>query len=114
MEQVEYRDFFSTLANHSRLAIVQLLRRHGATVTQIAESLGYEQSRVSHSLARLQQAGIVACRWEDKRKVFRLAEDLPTLLRDIDLYLERHPKAGRNGTHAERSWSTHWATAASE
>ena len=84
MEQSEYREFFSTLANLSRLAIVQLLRRRSATVTQIAESLGFEQSRVSHSLARLQRAGIVVCRWEDKRKMFHLVEDVAPVLRDIE------------------------------
>ncbi|HUX66704.1 MAG TPA: winged helix-turn-helix domain-containing protein [Terriglobales bacterium] len=112
MEHSEYREFFSTLANLSRLAIVQMLRRRGATVTQIAETLGYEQSRVSHSLARLQRAGIVACRWEDKRKMFHLVEDVSPLLRDIEVYLERHPKAARHGV--ERNWNGNWAAAASD
>jgi DNA-binding transcriptional ArsR family regulator len=106
MERSEYRDFFSTLANHSRMAIVQLLRRHSATVTQIAESLEYEQSRVSHSLARLQRAGIVVCRWEQKRKMFHLVEGVAPLLQEIETYLERRPKPGHApGREAvERPW----------
>jgi DNA-binding transcriptional ArsR family regulator len=112
MEQNDYRDFFSTLANLSRMGIVQLLRRRGATVTQIAETLGYEQSRVSHSLARLQRAGIVVCRWEDKRKMFHLVDDVAPVLRDIEMYLERRPKPGKNGS--ERGWSNTWAVASSE
>lgn len=113
MEHSEYREFFSTLANFSRLAIVQLLRRRGATVTQIAESLGYEQSRVSHSLARLQRAGIVSCRWEDKRKMFHLVEDVSPLLRDIEVYLERRPKGKQSNSDA--AWGVNsWAAASSE
>lgn len=113
MEHSDYREFFSTLANFSRMAIVQLLRRRGATVTQIAESLGYEQSRVSHSLARLQRAGIVSCRWEDKRKMFHLAEEVSPLLRDIDVYLEHRPKSAKSGS--ERGWgSGAWAAASSD
>jgi|GEM_PF-6792235 len=112
MEHTDYREFFSTLANTSRLAIVQLLRRRGATVTQIAETLGYEQSRVSHSLARLQRAGIVVCRWEDKRKMFHLVEGVSPLLRDIEVYLEHHPKPARGSV--EREWAGAWAAASSE
>lgn len=113
MEYSDYREFFSTLGNLSRLAIVQLLRRRGATVTQIAESLGYEQSRVSHSLARLQRAGIVACRWEDKRKMFHLVEEVSPLLRDIEVYLEHRPKGPKPG--AERGWGNNaWAAVSSE
>src|SRR6185312_6077625 len=112
MERSEYRDFFSTLANHSRMAIVQLLRRHSATVTQIAESLEYEQSRVSHSLARLQRAGIVVCRWEQKRKMFHLVEGVAPLLQEIETYLERRPKPARGSV--EREWAGAWAAASSE
>ncbi|MGH9393122.1 MAG: ArsR/SmtB family transcription factor [Terriglobales bacterium] len=112
MEHTDYRDFFSTLANMSRLAIVQLLRRRGATVTQIAETLGFEQSRVSHSLARLQRAGIVACRWEDKRKMFHLVEGVSPLLREIELYIEHHPKPARGAL--EREWNGAWSAASSE
>lgn len=106
MEHSDYREFFSTLANFSRLSIVQLLRRQMATVGQIADSLGYEQSRVSHSLARLQRAGIVGCRWEHKRKLFYLVEEMPPLLAEIETYLQ-HRAAGAHHWAAD---APHWAT----
>lgn len=112
MEQSEYREFFSTLANVSRMAIVQLLRRRGATVTEIADTLNFEQSRVSHSLARLQRAGIVSCRWEDKRKIFHLVEEVAPLLREIEQYLERHPRKSAKA-EPERAWAG-WAVASSK
>jgi len=110
----DHREFFSTLGNLSRLAIVQLLRRHAATVSQIAETLNFEQSRVSHSLARLQRAGLVTCRWEDKRKMFHLSEDVAPVLRDIDLYLEHRTKPAR--PDAQRTWpnGAAWAAASSD
>lgn len=114
MEHSGHREFFSTLANTSRLAIVQLLRRRGATVTQISETLGFEQSRVSHSLARLQRAGIVSCRWEDKRKMFHLGEDVGPLLHDVDTYLEHRPARAPQANGGERTWNTAWAAASSE
>ncbi|MGH9467243.1 MAG: ArsR/SmtB family transcription factor [Terriglobales bacterium] len=111
MEHNQYKDFFSTLSNSSRMTIVQLLRHQGATVSQIAESLDYEQSRVSHSLARLQRAGIVVCRWEQKRKMFHLVEGVAPLLHEIESYLESRPKP----TRAEvASWSApDWAASTS-
>src|SRR5579875_1556705 len=102
MDHSDYREFFSTLANVSRMAIVQLLRRRAATVTEIADTLGFEQSRVSHSLARLQRAGLVACRWEDKRKMFHLVEAVAPLLGEIELYLERHPR--KAAKHDAGAW----------
>ncbi|TAN21287.1 MAG: ArsR family transcriptional regulator [Acidobacteria bacterium] len=104
MEHNEYRDFFSTLSNVSRMAIVQMLRRRGATVSQIAETLSFEQSRVSHSLARLQRAGIVICRWEQKRKMFHLVDGVAPLLHEIETYLETRPKPTRAEVAA--TWQT--------
>ncbi len=113
MENGDYREFFSTLANYSRMSIVQLLRRQVATVTQIADNLGYEQSRVSHSLARLQRAGIVACRWEQKRKTFYIVDEIAPLLLEIETYLQqRRSKLPANAV-ASRPWNGggNWATA---
>ncbi|MGH9476630.1 MAG: ArsR/SmtB family transcription factor [Terriglobales bacterium] len=109
MEHSEYRDFFATLSNVSRMSIVQLLRRRAATVTQIAESLAFEQSRVSHSLARLQRAGIVVCRWEQKRKMFHLVEGVAPLLHDIEAYLETRPKPSRSEIASTWAANSTWA-----
>jgi len=100
METAECRNFFSTLGNYSRLAIVQLLQSRGATVTQIADSLGFEQSRVSHCLARLQRAGMVECRWEGKQKLFYLVDEIAPLLREVEGYLKRHPPGTATGPAA--------------
>lgn len=112
MDENDYPEFFATLANFSRLSIVQMLRCGVATVTQISETLGYEQSRVSHSLARLQRAGIVGCRWEQKRKTFYLAEGVAPLLGAIETYLEQRQQA-RNA-RVSPAWARSWATAPSE
>lgn len=103
IEPRRYREFFGALANASRLDIVQFLRRRDATVTQIAGELGYEQSRVSHSLARLARAGIVAVRREDKRKLFHLAADVTPLLQEIETFLVRNER--RSAVPAPHDWA---------
>lgn len=110
MDENDYPEFFATLANFSRLAIVQMLRRGVATVTQISETLGYEQSRVSHSLARLQRAGIVGCRWEQKRKTFYLVEGISPLLTEIENYLQQRQRA-RSQRDISAAWNRNWAAA---
>ena len=112
MEHSDSRELFSALANHSRLSIVQLLRGQMSTVSQIAENLGFEQSRVSHSLARLQRAGIVGCRWEQKRKMFYLADEIMPLLRDVEAYVQRRSKVAIGMERGSRGWNAAaWATA---
>ena len=51
--------FFSTLANPTRLAILELLRDSPRNVTEIAEALKQEQSMISHNLRPLERCGFV-------------------------------------------------------
>lgn len=51
--------FFSTLANPTRLAILELLRDSPKNVTEIAEALRQEQSMISHNLRPLEKCGFV-------------------------------------------------------
>lgn len=51
--------FFSTLANPTRLAILELLRDNPRNVTDIAKTLKQEQSMISHNLKSLEKCGFV-------------------------------------------------------
>jgi len=59
------RKFFSTLANPTRLAILELLREGPRNVTQISEALNQEQSMISHNLKPLERCRFV---FSEKRK----------------------------------------------
>ena len=82
-----YREFFRALANETRFSIVQLLRDRPHHVGEMAEKLGYEQSRVSHNLACLANCGFVLWEWSGKNKVYRLNPDLVPILAGIDKHL---------------------------
>jgi DNA-binding transcriptional ArsR family regulator len=84
-----YKEFFRALGNATRFRIVQLLREGPCNVGQIAESLGLEQSRVSHSLACLLNCGFVVWNWEGKNKLYRLNPELTPILGGIDRHLTR-------------------------
>ena len=88
-----YREFFRALANETRFSIVQLLRDRPHHVGEMAEKLGYEQSRVSHNLACLSNCGFVLWEWSGKNKVYRLNPDLTPILAGIDKHLNRYAPA---------------------
>ena len=64
--------FFSTLANPTRLAIMELLDGAPMSVTQIVEALGEEQSMVSHNLRPLVQCRLVHVARQGKNRVYSL------------------------------------------
>jgi len=77
--------FFSTLANPTRLAIIELLDGSPMTVTQIVESLGQEQSMVSHNLRPLVRCKFVQVRRQGKSRVYSLNhETLDPIMKAVE------------------------------
>ena len=62
--------FFSTLANPTRLAILETLMDGPLNVTNIATILKQEQSMISHNLKLLEQCHFVASKKDGKEKFF--------------------------------------------
>lgn len=67
--------FFSTLANPTRLAILEKLFQGEMNVTGLASELGQEQSMVSHNLKLLEQCSFVFSERRGKEKYVSLNED---------------------------------------
>lgn len=59
-------------------------------MNEIVESLGIEQSRVSHNLACLLNCGFVEWGWNGKNKVYRLNPDLQPVLVGIEKHLMKY------------------------
>lgn len=64
--------FFSTLANPTRLAIIELLEERSMSVTELVEALGHEQSMVSHNLRPLVRCHFVTRERKGKNNVYSL------------------------------------------
>jgi DNA-binding transcriptional ArsR family regulator len=64
--------FFSTLANPTRLTIIELLYSSPMTVSQMVEALGHEQSMVSHNLKPLVRCKFVRVKQQGKNRVYSL------------------------------------------
>lgn len=67
--------FFSTLANPTRLAILELLRNAPKNVSEIAKTLNQEQSMVSHNLRVLERCKFVFSERKGKERFYHLNKE---------------------------------------
>jgi len=66
------------LSHPQRLRILELLDIRGECCAgEILEALGLDQSAVSQHLAKMRQAGIIACRPDGTKRYFRVANEHP-------------------------------------
>jgi len=85
-----HKIFFETLGNKVRWEIVHLLRRRPLRATEIASSLGYGQSLVSHHLRRLEHCGFVRCTPNGRERIYALnRETIEPLLTLADAHIAR-------------------------
>ena len=78
--------FFSTLANPTRLAILELLRDGSRNVTEISEALGQEQSMISHNLKPLVRCRFVFSERRKKERFYSLNKETMEQLFKIFTY----------------------------
>ena len=84
-----YELFFKALSNDTRITIIDLLRSEDKTVSEIVDTLGFEQSRVSHNLKCLTFCGFVTNRKEGKKRIYSLnMETIEPLLNIADRHIE--------------------------
>jgi DNA-binding transcriptional ArsR family regulator len=64
--------FFSTLANPTRLATLESLMDRPMNVTQLADTLGQEQSMISHNLRPLVQCRFVQVEKRGRERLYSI------------------------------------------
>lgn len=75
MDAHPYHLCLDTLSNKLRLKAVELLKQKPMSVTELANSLGVERSRLSHSLAMLKLCKITDAKREGKEIIYSLNAD---------------------------------------
>ncbi len=89
MNEVCY-GFFSSLANPTRLAIIERLRDGEMNVSGLAAELGLEQSMVSHNVKLLEECGFVRSERRGKEKYVTSNRDtVDALFRVVERHAER-------------------------
>jgi ArsR family transcriptional regulator len=74
---------FKALADPTRLRITLLLRRHELCVCELMAVLGMEQSRVSHHMRVLREAGIAEDVREGRWIIYRIPAEARDLVEDL-------------------------------
>lgn len=75
-EQLEHLAvFFKVMGDFTRLRILECLSKKEVHVSAIADTLGMEQSAISHQLRVLKQARLVRSRREGKSIYYSLDDD---------------------------------------
>jgi len=89
--------FFSTLANPTRLAILELLRDGPKNVTEISEALNQEQSMISHNIKPLVRCRFVFPERRKKERFYSLnKETMEQLFKIFDYHAEKYcPTRGK-------------------
>jgi ArsR family transcriptional regulator, nickel/cobalt-responsive transcriptional repressor len=85
------------LSTPSRLLILSTLRDGPRSVGELAESVGMEQSAVSHQLRLLRNLGLVSGDRQGRHIVYRLYDDHVAELIDQAVYHAEHLRLGLSG-----------------
>ncbi|HUY51322.1 MAG TPA: metalloregulator ArsR/SmtB family transcription factor [Streptosporangiaceae bacterium] len=86
------------LAAPSRLRILGRLRQGPAAVTELATTVGMEQSAVSHQLRVLRHLGLVTGRRTGRTVVYELFDNHVAMLLDEAVYHTEHLRLGLRDT----------------
>lgn len=81
--------FFETLGTRLKTNIIAELKEKPSSVTELAERLNQERSKVSHALISLLDCGFVSAKKDSKRRIYSLNKD--TIIPLLNL-VERHVK----------------------
>jgi len=67
-----YKQFFGTLANQTRIDIIEALQEKPQTISELAQKTKLEQSQISHNLKRLVECGFVTTEQNGREKTCTL------------------------------------------
>ena len=86
-----YKLFFGTLFSEIRLKIINLLRKGELNVSEIMNELKFNQTAVSHNLARLKQHCFVKVNIDGKYRYYTLNEEtIEPIMKLIDKHMSRY------------------------
>lgn len=71
-----YSRCFGTFSSELRFKIIDELSKKPRSVNELVKKTNVEQSRLSHSIAKLKQCGFVCCKTKGKERIYSLNENI--------------------------------------
>jgi DNA-binding transcriptional ArsR family regulator len=78
-----YYLFFSTLANRTRLAIIDVLREGPKNISEVSDALEQEETTVAHNLKLLEHSALVRSEGSGKEKLYSLNREIVEPLSEL-------------------------------
>jgi len=103
-----YVQFFKTLADPSKLEIINLLKDKELSVSDICKKTNFEQSRCSHTLRKLKELGFVIMTPNGKERLYDIDRKtvlplLEIIQKHVDIHYHKFCKC--KGTAKKLRWS---------
>ena len=91
MKCPSYNKFFETISPKIRVKILEVLKKKPMCVTDIANSLGEEQCKISHNLKRLMECHLVDVEQRGKKRVYSLnKETMEPLMKLVEKHVRKY------------------------
>ena len=78
-----YYLFFSTLANRTRLAIIDVLRESPKNISEISEALEQDETTVAYNLKQLEHHALLCSEGSGKKKLYSLNREIVEPLSEL-------------------------------
>jgi DNA-binding transcriptional ArsR family regulator len=90
VDYTKLHKFIEVLSDNTRLSIIDSLENGSKSVRNICTDLNMEQSRVSHSLAKLRCCGFVNCEQIGKERHYFVDKEVLKLIQNIYKHMNKH------------------------
>lgn len=89
LSYLKYKAIFNAFSNKTKFEIINSLREESKTVTEICKITGFEQSRISHNLRRLEDCGFVNCKKKGKNTICVLDKNVLQIINSVEKYIQK-------------------------
>ena len=91
MKCSSYEDFFKNFANKTKFKIIMLLKNKPMSVNELSKTMKEEQSKISHSLAKLSACNILNVEQKGKQRIYSLNKDtVIPIIQLVEKHVEKH------------------------